>query len=148
MGWKCPNCDLLNPNDYFECECGYETDGNETQVNTAPKFLSDNTLRIPYEILIFVITSYLVSIISVGFIPGSIFVGFWDSLLDLHLGEPGWGVCIVFAFLWPLLMVPTYIIIVSPFKKQVKPFKKIYRFLIVGIIESFLLSYFLATSLD
>lgn len=31
MGWKCPNCDILNPKDYFKCVCGYEADGNETQ---------------------------------------------------------------------------------------------------------------------
>ena len=100
-----------------------------------------STYRIPYEIIVFIIISGLSSLVTLGLLPGMFLIEFWDDYLDLHLGETGWGSCIIFAIIWPIIIAVTYILILSPFKKMIKFLKKFSIFLLAGIIETLLLSY-------
>jgi hypothetical protein len=99
------------------------------------------TNRIPYEIIVFIIISGLSSLVTLGLLPGMFLIEFWNDYLDLHLGESGWGSCIIFAVIWPIIIAATYILVLSPFKKMTKLLKKFSIFLLVGIIETLFLSY-------
>ena len=98
--------------------------------------------RIPYEVIIFIVISGLSSLLTLGLLPGMLLIEFWNDYLDLSLGERGWGSSIIFAIIWPIIIAATYILILSPFKKMTNFLKRFSIFLLVGIIETLLLSYF------
>jgi hypothetical protein len=148
MGWECPICNELNTDDdLIKCDCGYLLKQGEKV-----KFVYIQTEKIKLSsslkiCLSMVFVSYLSSLLSLGHLPGAIFIEALKPLLvtinifpNVSLvGEGWWGFYIVYNSIWPFTILFSYLIITTAFKNKSQNKKTIY-FIVSMLISSILLA--------